>query len=1588
MKNKAALAATTYHEPQNTFDNIFSNIQSKLSEFEEVKKTVPIENDSFFIQDIKYTKDSINNALQTSEILSKQRERETQLLDQWLRIVKIQQEMFKPDDMIADEINIPSIFKNFNSNENGLENLSNDLCNILREILTNKETPEATRLSQIYLNAKNDYQNRSDLLEQMTNDVFRAQSKLNSLTNENCSLSNKILELQEYTNTFSDTNSYDAIQKAKKIKLAKELAHKKEAIMNKQIEEMEHEMDILHDSQESYNMVKKQICRNEKEYRKKIGDYEKEMMLLKQEISNLSQNSSSLFSSLNNDLQNARESQLLNEKNLTENQFNQIKMVQERLFTKFLKDESESAHNMETILKNNQQDPFSPMTIDQQNSISRRKAIFPTLINELREISQTSQKVKTTDFENQIKIIRTNQQTKSTALKSYLNRMKTDLVYRESEIATVKSQCLLVEDLTYDIMEIAIKLIGEYETEERITERTQLRIEVQKFDKFISKGDHITRKLENFMGNRIETAKEQLIIDGSFNSRPNSSLSSVEKRARSNKEINIKNGFTLYNFETRTDMKRRQKVRIPELVTRRGPVTDADLEPDEFEEYKYNKFVISDGKIGYLKSGKFVEVDTSQYDGKTGYFKDGAFIPFDPSGGIPEGLPDGTFVILNGQPGYIKDGKFIPCNPSKGVIPDGTQAFVNGVEGRFIDGKFVPNEDQNGVFIDGKFVPLDQIDDPSKIKDGTLAVVNGQKGIFKDGKFVPFDEDKLSNLVPPGAELVNVDGRLGYYDKDGNFVEVNPDEVIQKNNDTNSIPKNGIFINGKFVEFDPEKGIPEDIPDGTFGIINGQPGVFQDGKFVPCKNGYIDSNGNFVEFNENDGIPSDLPEGTVVVFKGKTGRIIDGKFVPDEEEGNEKDGSKVNGYFDKDGNFHPFDSNADVSELISSLPEGTTIVLNGVTGVIKDGKFVPTDPSECDMPQNGYFTKDGKFVAVDPNNIPDDIPDGTVMIINGQLGVFKDGKFVPNKSEEDEEDNKTGYFDANGNFVPFNPEDGIPNVPDGTIGIVNGHRGIFKNGKFIPIEGNIFPDENEADSNAPNGYYDEEGNFIAFEGDDIPFDKIPDGTVGFFNGKKGIFKNGQFIPFTDDQLQQKGSGYYDSEGNFIPIDPDQADFSGIPDGTFGVINGQQGVFRNGQFIPFKPINPNASKKVTGIGRPGYIDDDGNFIPMDPNDPNFPANKKVVFMMNDGTVITQEMMRRLYPGLADKDIYNRLRYGRFRKHSITPYRKGCPDDDSCNYEWFSKCPREDPDWVPDPLYRIQPLKFKFPDRSELKKKKVKPKPELTPEQLRALIANSPYVQFDPETAAKFMNGQNGNNNFFGICNFKKNERNDDDDEQKSPRRGRALATSYANGRRNQKVSRSGPPQKDSLFIIKSSEQKKGKNILPLNSNRYNSSSKFDLNDDMNYLRSGDFTNSRTSVKSAYQKMRSNLNMRTNLPNEIEAPPLDDFQRKILSSDEPNSQVIKRQINGKPTTTKINKYKSYAADNDNDHYQSDSLLKPSLSSINNNEYFGDKIDSPRRLIDANGPKLIRPLDRKNPYSKPRSPPRSPRRPIPSFDQKING
>lgn len=125
-----------------------------------------------------------------------------------------------------------------------------------------------------------------------------------------------------------------------------------------------------------------------------------------------------------------------------------------------------------------------------------------------------------------------------------------------------------------------------------------------------------------------------------------------------------------------------------------------------------SNYYIRPWKTTHLSFQKeFVDVDPSRYEWKSGYFKDGVFVPFDPENGIPEGLPDGTFVILNGQPGYIKDGKFVPCDPNNGVIPDGTAANIDGVEGVYINGKLFPNDENNDM------------------KDGSIDIVDGKKGV-------------------------------------------------------------------------------------------------------------------------------------------------------------------------------------------------------------------------------------------------------------------------------------------------------------------------------------------------------------------------------------------------------------------------------------------------------------------------------------------------------------------------------------------------------------------------------------------------------------------------------------------------------------------------------------------------------------------------------------------------------------------------------------------------------------------------------------------------------------------------------------------
>ncbi|OHT11905.1 hypothetical protein TRFO_18489 [Tritrichomonas foetus] len=1353
--------------------------------------------------------------------------------------------------------------------------------------------------------------------------------------------------------------------------------------------EIQKEILIYKDPQKHLPIIKKTIAANDKEFKKKKAEFEDELLKLNQEISMTDLNAVSMFAALETELANARNSELNHEKNQTTQELKRFKISQDRLLAKFKKDEENSIKMLEKVLKNNPADPVESLTTDHITSTIRRKDIFDALIQDLKDICANRKKVLSMTYRNQMKEIRSKSNYQAQVLRSYLARMKTQLAERDIEISAIESRAITQEDLIYDIMETIIDMHGG-DPEENARMRREMRRNLEKDNKFLSKGNYLIKKMKNFLDERMEVAKEQIPVDGIDDNRPFSQKSHHIKNSINQDSTEIKNcdevecvkiaknescddlddyyhrekyeyiskinkrrlHFYRYNYETQVFLKKTGKVRLPILRRKKKKLTEADLLPDEFDnlysdddspeaqakfkaandfinkqrlkklglidgdsseefeekilllggrkraksaklinsnklpklgkkkyfsdepldrtlqslmpkksrrilnesnknnsenksipnhDYKNDTLAIVDGKIGFIKDGKFVEVDPSEHEGKSGYFKDGKFIEIDPGKGFPEGIEDGTFVILNGKTGIIKDGKFVEVDPNR-PLPDGTVAVVDGVEGVYINGKFVPKKpDKDGVYIDGKFIPLDELKDKENIPEGTFAVINGKNCVFKDGKFIPIDESQLD--IPEDAVFAIVDGKPGYI-KDGKFVQLDQDQLIQaifdnveenKDKEKNE-QKNGFYINGEFVEFDPEKGIPEGIPDGTIGVVDGKTGVFINGKFVPSQNGYF-KDGKFIEFDpEKDGIPSDIPDGTEAIINGQAGVFKNGVFIPNSVK-NDNEQKTVNGYF-TDGKFIELKD----GEIPADLPDGTAVIINGQTGIIKDGKFIPMDPNECGINQSGYF-KDGKFIPFDPQNgIPDDIPDGTIAIINGQAGVFKDGKFIPNNQENN--DHRSGYY-KDGKFIEFDPEkDGIPiDIPDGTIGMINGKKGIFKNGKFIPIE---------QEKRNRSGYYID-GKFIPFdpEKDGIP-ENIPDGTIGEINGQQGIFKDGRFIPFTQEELEQMKQPGYFKDGKFIPIDPNN--MNDIPDGSFGVMNGQKGFFKNGKFIPINEHNG---------PRAGYFKD-GKFIPIDdPNDPNIPPDAQIVYMLPDGTIVSQEDIRKLYPGLNDAQIYQRI-----RRHFDTSPRNhrnnenNWPPSDGYEYR------------PPDPLYRIEPLKICFPkhSRSEMRKKKHPPRVELTPEQIRELMYNSPNIQFDPNTAA--LANQCQAKNMFGICNFRKN-----DDEAKSPRRYRPT-TGMKKG--NQQVNRSEPSNNGPLYFVRSFENNP---VLPPLKTP-------DLPTMLNNQESNPNTLSpqrRQHLKSqsAYQKVTATF-MKNG--SDYAVPPLDDFQREILEETPKQSSRI--------------------------------------------------------------------------------------------------
>ena len=600
----------------------------------------------------------------------------------------------------------------------------------------------------------------------------------------------------------------------------------------------------------------------------------------------------------------------------------------------------------------------------------------------------------------------------------------------------------------------------------------------------------------------------------------------------------------------------------------------------------YNEFkAFCNGQIPYLygyydANGNFFRYDgiVINVDGEIGYFNElGNWITGVEDASLDKNgnyiMVDGTVITPDGQIGYYDEkGVFHEGeNPYGDEWYDATGNVHKGTEIGYVDSNdntILPNGvvissdgkvgyyDENGNFIEGK----------SPYENGYYdenGIWHSNSELGDSGKF-----DSNGNLIMENGIVITEDGKVGYYDKDGNFIEGNiPFEGGYYNEKGEFITDGYYDKDGNYIMSDGTIVSPDGtviLPDGT--IVSGY--IDENGNLItdtplgdsyydasgnkingvnPDKNGYYDKDGNY--YLKGDKGYYDV-NGTYHTSDGEigyydeNGNFIDGQTNPylngfydkhgnwhgdsdlKETEGyydangifHEGENPYSNGYYDKDGNWHSLSSLGTVDE------NGNTVLPNG-TVLTEDGRIGYYDENgiwhEGELPyEDGYYDKDGNWHSYEDEGISVDekgniiLPDGTIMDNNGNvLGVLGEVSY-------DSSSPMIGYYDENGVFVvgEENPYEGGYYDKDG-----NWHSTTTDENVWFDANGNAHLSTDSI------GYYDSDGNFH-LKGDEGYYDvngtyHSKDGEIGYYD-KDGNFVAGEENPYE--------SGYYDKDGNWHP----------------------------------------------------------------------------------------------------------------------------------------------------------------------------------------------------------------------------------------------------------------------------------------------------------------------------------------------------------------------------------------------------------------------------------------------------------------------
>lgn len=454
----------------------------------------------------------------------------------WLSLLQSQSE-FMEEVASSEKSQIGQFMLSFTSTSNKLKTLKTDVPEFLRKLIENEETPATIRLAQLWSKMDREYHTRCGILNDVDNQAHIALQRLRKVTAENDSLTAENKHYDEQLETFSNEESYQMIQNARRHDLLLEEWTKKRENIIDQTEKAEEELKHFLDKENGEATITKQCSQCDQEYEKLRSKYEDLMREVREEGAVSSQNAETILRALEQELASARSQQLSKEKSITRNAVRKAKISGERKVQRHRAEASSTVASLRQALKKAGEEKSKPkrsrnkkiqepevdpqqvmlekgfhaLETNHETTTTRIRRVFDEEIQELEKILEAYVGSGNLGTDREIEIIQRAHSKAVDLAQANIARVKQRCAERNLELSAVTSKVVTMQGLVDDYLKQWKVLNEEHARLMKMTtavsleteEAKAIQREIERMDTFVEKAVYIIESLKKRLSFRL-----------------------------------------------------------------------------------------------------------------------------------------------------------------------------------------------------------------------------------------------------------------------------------------------------------------------------------------------------------------------------------------------------------------------------------------------------------------------------------------------------------------------------------------------------------------------------------------------------------------------------------------------------------------------------------------------------------------------------------------------------------------------------------------------------------------------------------------------------------------------------------------------------------------------------------------------------------------------------------------------------------------------------------------------------------------------------------------------------------------------------